>query len=255
MTGIVSPREKLGWRGTIALNIHRFPSRAPTEEDHGKGRSSCRGLLRPDGSLEVSEKVNLPPGRVRVTVEAAPSSGRPSDIISVLERMLGRPRCARGESRTADQIDARISALRDESEEELREVEELWRTRGSRRVTAVLIYLDSNIVIYLVEQPAAWAPSFRPDQRPPGPRASDGSESPGADGVSGSAPASGDASRYGTTLTSSPRQPWSCSRWASLCTTRQQRSERDTDSAPWTRSIWPQPSRQVAVSSSRTTRG
>ncbi len=82
------------------------------------------GLLRPDGSLEVTEKVNLPPGRVRVRVEAAPEAGEaPADLMCVLERIWADRRARGARPRTVAEIDAGIDALRDASEDELREVE------------------------------------------------------------------------------------------------------------------------------------
>ena len=82
------------------------------------------GAVRPDGTLEVSQKVDLPAGRVHVTVE--PSLNRPAG--SVLEDdgvHLGRSACQRRTPCTKEEIDAEIEAMRNEAEEEMQAVERL----------------------------------------------------------------------------------------------------------------------------------
>lgn len=73
------------------------------------------GTLKPDGSLKVAEKLGLPPGRVRLTIEVL---GEPdSSVEDWLEYLKG----ARAELestlaglRTGEAIDAEINAMRDE---------------------------------------------------------------------------------------------------------------------------------------------
>ncbi len=82
------------------------------------------GQIRPDGTLQVEEKVNLPPGPVNVTVEAAPAAAR-KGTLQVLEEIWAE-REARGMvGRSKEEIDAEINAMRDEDEERMREIEEL----------------------------------------------------------------------------------------------------------------------------------
>ncbi len=87
------------------------------------------GHIRSDGTLQVEEKVDLPPGPVNVTVEAAAT--RRKGTLQVLEKIWAE-REARGTvGRSKEEIDAEINAMRDEDEERMRAIEEL----GSRSPT------------------------------------------------------------------------------------------------------------------------
>ncbi|HKI34517.1 MAG TPA: hypothetical protein VKA46_21860 [Gemmataceae bacterium] len=84
------------------------------------------GTLKPDGTLQLDQRPNLPAGRVRVTVQplpqAAPAGG------TLMSRMQGvwAAQKARGHvPRSREEIDADLRALRDEAEEEMQAVERL----------------------------------------------------------------------------------------------------------------------------------
>jgi hypothetical protein len=80
------------------------------------------GRIRPDGTLQVEERVNLPPGPVSVTVQSmhAPS-GKPT--LQVLEEIWA-DRAARGiVGRSKEEIDTEIAATREEDERRIREIE------------------------------------------------------------------------------------------------------------------------------------
>ena len=84
------------------------------------------GWISQDGILEVGEKLNLPPGPVSVTVQAVlPPSGR-EDTRTVLEAIWAERKAHGLKDRTKEEIDAEIDAMRDESEEEISEVERLY---------------------------------------------------------------------------------------------------------------------------------
>lgn len=73
------------------------------------------GVLKPDGSLEIPERLDLPPGRVRVTIEALDepaSSGE--DWFEYLQRARAERESAGAAFRTKEEIDADIDAMRDE---------------------------------------------------------------------------------------------------------------------------------------------
>jgi hypothetical protein len=96
------------------------------------------GTLRPDGTLLLDEKPNLPPGRVRVTVQAAAAPVGPEDgVLARLQRIWAEQE-ARGDApRTREEVDAEINALRDEAEEEMKAIERLYgECERSRRSTA-----------------------------------------------------------------------------------------------------------------------
>lgn len=75
------------------------------------------GTLRSDGTLELAGKPNLPPGRVRVTVETIEPAAPPGDVWDYLERVRA-DNLARGfRGRSKEEIDAEINAMRDEWDE------------------------------------------------------------------------------------------------------------------------------------------
>ena len=83
------------------------------------------GTLRPDGTLVLDERPNLPPGRVRVTMQAVTA---PQPSLGLMERMqaVWADQKARGHvPRTREEIDAELNALRDEAEEEMQAIERL----------------------------------------------------------------------------------------------------------------------------------
>lgn len=82
-----------------------------------------QGFLQADGTLVLDEKPNLPPGRVRVTVQ--PSEVQGGDVIEVLHRIHAE-QAARGHvPRSREAIDADIAAMRQEDEERMQAIERL----------------------------------------------------------------------------------------------------------------------------------
>jgi len=85
---------------------------------------TVQGLLMPDGTLQLDEKVSLPSGRVRVTVQPLPEPLRES--LEVVMARVWAAQKARGHvPRGRETIDAEVNALRDAAEEELRAIEYL----------------------------------------------------------------------------------------------------------------------------------
>lgn len=73
------------------------------------------GTLKPDGSLEVAEKLGLPPGRVRVTVEVLDErASAGEDWFEYLQRARAEREVAGVRFRAREEIDAEIDAMRDE---------------------------------------------------------------------------------------------------------------------------------------------
>lgn len=73
-----------------------------------------QGTLKSDGTLELSQPVNLPPGEVRVIVQALTSSPAGENALAVLEQIWAERRKVSMQGRNAAQIDADIQAMRDE---------------------------------------------------------------------------------------------------------------------------------------------
>jgi hypothetical protein len=83
-----------------------------------------QGTLREDGTLVLDDKPNLPPGRVKVTIEPVPELTS-TDVWQVLERIWAGQRTRRHVPRTREQIDAELEAARQEDEERLQGLERI----------------------------------------------------------------------------------------------------------------------------------
>jgi hypothetical protein len=83
------------------------------------------GTVQPDGTLEVIQKVNLPAGKVHVTVEPVAEPVQPTRFWTMMELIWAAQRATGRTHRTREEIDSEIEASRNESEEEMRAVERL----------------------------------------------------------------------------------------------------------------------------------
>ena len=83
------------------------------------------GTVQPDGTLEVTEKVNLPAGRVHVTVQQVAEPVQPDRFWRMMESIWAAQLASGRIPRTREEIDAEIEAMRDEAEEEMQVVERL----------------------------------------------------------------------------------------------------------------------------------
>jgi hypothetical protein len=84
-----------------------------------------RGVVKSDGTLEVSEKLDLPAGQVRVTVQPLGESPQSGRFWAMMESIWSDLQAGGRKPRTREEIDAEINALREEAEEEMRAVERL----------------------------------------------------------------------------------------------------------------------------------
>jgi hypothetical protein len=103
----------------------------PGKEANVAAIVEVQGTLRADGTLVLDEKPDLPPGRVRVTMQPAE---QPPDVIEVLRRIHAE-QAARGHvPRSREEIDADIAAMREEDEQRMRQIEQLHEDcqRGKR---------------------------------------------------------------------------------------------------------------------------
>jgi hypothetical protein len=82
-------------------------------------------MVQPDGTLEVTEKVKLPAGRVQVTVQRLAEPVQPDRFWKMMESIWADLRADGRSPRTSEEIDAEIDALRNEAEEEMQAVEGL----------------------------------------------------------------------------------------------------------------------------------
>jgi hypothetical protein len=76
-----------------------------------------RGTLRADGTLVLDEKPNLPPGPVRVVMQAIERPAQAPGPWAVLEGIWAERRALGLEPRSAAEIDASLEAMREEWED------------------------------------------------------------------------------------------------------------------------------------------
>ena len=87
--------------------------------------SVVEGIVNPDGTLELTRKLNLPAGRVKVTVQTLREDSQPDRFWKMMESIWTDRRTAGRPARTREMIDAEIDALRREAEEEIEAVKRL----------------------------------------------------------------------------------------------------------------------------------
>jgi hypothetical protein len=83
-----------------------------------------QGTLREDGTLLLDQKPNLPPGRVKVTVEPVLDLTQ-TDVWQVLERIWAGQRARGHVPRSLAAIDAELAASREEDEERMQSLERI----------------------------------------------------------------------------------------------------------------------------------
>ena len=83
------------------------------------------GEVRSDGTLALEEKVNLPPGRVRVTIQPLVAPPADDPFWKCMQQIWDDQKARGHVPRTKEQIDAEVRGLRDAADEELRAAEQL----------------------------------------------------------------------------------------------------------------------------------
>ena len=85
-----------------------------------------QGTLNADGTLELDEKPNLPPGKVRVVLSVAPMPVQDRESVwTVLENIRAEREALGMKSRTREEIDTEINALRQEWENRMTELDRI----------------------------------------------------------------------------------------------------------------------------------
>jgi hypothetical protein len=82
------------------------------------------GTVRPDGTLELDQKLTVAPGRVKVRVESIEVPARPTEsLVEYVDRTRRELEAAGHKFRTKEEIDAEMAELRNEWDERLDELE------------------------------------------------------------------------------------------------------------------------------------
>jgi hypothetical protein len=83
------------------------------------------GTLLPDGTLELDDKPQMAPGRVRVTVQSLATSGQ-HGLVQVMDEIREGQRARGYSGRTLEEMQAEEEARRGEDEDYERRMEKLW---------------------------------------------------------------------------------------------------------------------------------
>lgn len=88
--------------------------------------TTVEGTIKPDGTLELAQKLALPAGKVRVTVETIADAGQDQPgLAKLFERIRQQQSASKDKGRTREEIDADVNAMRNEWEERMAEIEHL----------------------------------------------------------------------------------------------------------------------------------
>jgi hypothetical protein len=93
------------------------------------------GFVKPDGTLQLDEKVTLPPGRVSIAVEPIPYSQESDPFFQMLRR-IWEIREQHGVKPDAEASQAALRQLRDDVDEEVAELGRLQEECRRRRLEA-----------------------------------------------------------------------------------------------------------------------
>jgi hypothetical protein len=80
------------------------------------------GTVRADGTLDVQEKVNLPAGRVQVTLVPVPELPKDDPFWQRMQAIWSQQKARGHVPRTAEDVEAERQAMRDEWDERMAEI-------------------------------------------------------------------------------------------------------------------------------------
>jgi hypothetical protein len=87
---------------------------------------TIKGTLKPDGTLELSQRPPLPAGPVEVLIRSVPVSGQQENWWQYLQRVRAELEATGHPFRSKEEIDAEMEELRSGDER----LEEIYRQRG-----------------------------------------------------------------------------------------------------------------------------
>jgi hypothetical protein len=109
-----------------------------------------QGILKSDGSLELQEKVNLPPGRVQVMVTPLPELPKADPFWQMMQRIWEGQKARGHVPRSSEEVEAERRTLREDWEERMRMIEhiqsEARKFNGLRPCRRVSRAVSRNLV-------------------------------------------------------------------------------------------------------------
>src|SRR5262245_51800700 len=92
-----------------------------------------QGIIKPDGTLEVTDKVALPAGRVQVTVVPLPELPADDPFWQRMQTIWDRQKPSGHVPRSVEEVEAERQAIRDEWEARMRRLAQIQAEGGPAR--------------------------------------------------------------------------------------------------------------------------
>jgi hypothetical protein len=86
---------------------------------------TLEAVLKPDGTLELPERIALPPGRVQVTIVPLPELPPDDPFWQRMQAIWAGQRARGHEPRSAQEVEEERQAVRDEWEDRMRRIEQI----------------------------------------------------------------------------------------------------------------------------------
>jgi hypothetical protein len=83
------------------------------------------GTLKPDGSLELDSKLDLPPGRVQLIVQPLPDLPKDDPFWQMMERIWADRKVAGLTARSTEEVESRRRVLRRDVDEDIEKARRL----------------------------------------------------------------------------------------------------------------------------------
>jgi hypothetical protein len=77
------------------------------------------GTLKPDGSLELDSKLDLPPGRVQLIVQPLPDLPKDDPFWQMMDRIWADRKAAELTARSTDEVESRRRVLRGDVDDDI----------------------------------------------------------------------------------------------------------------------------------------
>ena len=83
------------------------------------------GTLKPDGSLELDDKLDLPPGRVQLIVQSLPELPKDDPFWQMMQGIWAARAAAGRTPRSTEEVEGQRRAIRDDVDEEIEKARRL----------------------------------------------------------------------------------------------------------------------------------
>ena len=125
---------------------------------------TLEAVLKPDGTLELAERIPLPAGRVQVTIVPVPELPADDPFWKRMQARWAAQRARGHTPRSEQEVEEERRAVRDEWEERMRRIEQMQaEAAGAPGAGGMIVCLDADRTVYLVEQKPVWGLKVTPD--------------------------------------------------------------------------------------------